>query len=156
MVELDSNFIMNTVFPRVMKAALWGAFTFMLVYYLPLSLIPRNVPQNILPFDYRAQLFDFAMISVFFAIAGQLFSKTVIGYGFGIARAIVIVAYFLVVSEGGILTLTVPVSEYTLNLTVDISIILLMIIAVNLLSIAKNLLGAINILTEKSADIDLK
>lgn len=156
MVELDSNFIMNTVFPRVMKAALWGAFTFMIVYYLPLSLIPSNIPQNILPFDYRAQLFEFAMISVFFAIAGQLFSKTVIGCGFGIARAIVIVAYFLVVSEGGILNLTVPVSEYTLNLTIDISIILLMIIAVNLLSIAKNLLGAINILTEKSTDVNLK
>jgi len=156
MVELDSNFIMNTVFPRVMKAALWGAFTFMMVYYLPLSLIPSNLPQNVLPFDYSAQLFDFAMISVFFAVAGQLFSKTVIGCGFGIARAIVIVAYFLVVSEGGILNLTVPVSEYTLNLTVDISIILLMIIAVNLLSIAKNLLGAISILTEKSTTIDLK
>ena len=156
MVELDSNFIMNTVFPRVMKAALWGAFTFMIVYYLPLSLIPSNITQNILPFDYRAQLFEFAMISVFFAIAGQLFSKTVIGCGFGIARAIVIVAYFLVVSEGGILNLTVPVSEYTLNLTIDISIILLMIIAVNLLSIAKNLLGAINILTEKSTDVNLK
>ena len=156
MVELDSNFIMNTVFPRVMKAALWGAFTFIIVYYLPLSLIPSNITQNILPFDYRAQLFEFAMISVFFAIAGQLFSKTVIGCGFGIARAIVIVAYFLVVSEGGILNLTVPVSEYTLNLTIDISIILLMIIAVNLLSIAKNLLGAINILTEKSTDVNLK
>jgi hypothetical protein len=156
MVELDSNFIMNTVFPRVMKAALWGAFTFMMVYYLPLALIPSNLPQNVLPFDYSAQLFDFAMISVFFAVAGQLFSKTVIGCGFGIARAIVIVAYFLVVSEGGILNLTVPVSEYTLNLTVDISIILLMIIAVNLLSIAKNLLGAISILTEKSTTIDLK
>jgi hypothetical protein len=156
MVELDSNFIMNTVFPRVMKAAIMGAVTFMVVYYLPLSLIPRNIPQNILPFDYRAQLLEFAAISVFFAVAGQLFSKTVIGCGFGIARAIVIVAYFLVVSEGGILTLTVPVSEYTLNLTIDISIILLIVIAVNLLSIAKNLLGAIAILSEKSTDIDLK
>lgn len=155
MVELDSNFIMNTVFPRVMKAALWGAFTFMIVYYLPLTLIFNNLPANVVPFDYKAQLFDFALISVFFAVAGQLFSKTIIGCGFGIARAIVIVAYFLVLSDGGVLSLTVPVSDYTLNLTLDISIILLMIIAVNLLSVAKNLLGAINILTEKSTSIDL-
>ena len=156
MVELDSNFIMNTVFPRVMKAALWGAFTFMIVYYLPLSLIPNNLPANVVPFDYKTQLFDFALISVFFAVAGQLFSKTVIGCGFGIARAIVIVAYFLVLSDGGVLSLTVPVADYTLNLTLDITIILLMIIAVNMLSVAKNLLGAINILTEKSTNIDLK
>jgi hypothetical protein len=155
MVELDSNFVMNTVFPRVMKAGLWGAFTFMTVYYLPLALLPSNIPQNILSFNYKAQLLDFALISVFFAIAGQLFSKTVIGCGFGIARALVIVAYFLVISGGGILTLTVPISEFTLNLTIDISIILLMIVAVNLLSIAKNLLEAINILTENSTNIDL-
>ena len=156
MVELDSNFIMNTVFPRVMKATLMGALTVMVVYYLPLSLLPNNIPQNILPFDYRAQLFQFALISVFFAVAGQLFAKTVIGHGFGIAKAIVIIAYFMVVSNGGMFSLAVPVGDFTLSLTVDITIILLMVVAVNLLGIAKNLLGAISILTEKSTDIDLK
>ncbi|HSQ53482.1 MAG TPA: hypothetical protein VLM82_03465, partial [Acidobacteriota bacterium] len=80
---------------------------------------------------------------------------TVIGHGFGIAKAIVIIAYLLVLSNGGILNLTVPVGDFTLNLTIDITIILLMIIAVNMLSVAKNLLGAIGILTEKSTDIDL-
>lgn len=156
MVKLNSNFIMNTVFPRVMKAALMGALTVMVVYYLPLALLPNNLPQNIIPFDYRGQLFQFALISVFFVVAGQLFAKTVIGHGFGIARAIVIIAYFLVVSNGGIFSLSVPVEDFTLNLTIDITIILLMVIAVNLLSIAKNLLGAINILTEKSTEIDLQ
>ena len=156
MVELDSNFIMNTVFPRVMKAALMGALTVMVVYYLPLSLLPNNIPQNIMPFDYRAQLFQFALISVFFAVAGQLFAKTVVGHGFGIAKALVIIAYFMVVSNGGMFSLAVPVGDFTLNVTVDITIFLLMVVAVNLLSIAKNLLGAINILTEKSTNIDLK
>jgi hypothetical protein len=154
MVELDSNFIMNTVFPRVMKAALMGALTYMVVYYLPLALLPSNLPLSVMPFDYRGQLFQFAVISVFFAVTGQLFAKTVIGHGFGIAKAIVIIAYLLVLSNGGILNLTVPVGDFTLNLTVDITIILLMIIAVNMLSVAKNLLGAICILTEKSTDID--
>jgi hypothetical protein len=154
MVELNSNFIMNTVFPRVMKAALMGALTYMVVYYLPLALLPSNLPLSMMPFDYRAQLFQFAVISVFFAVAGQLFAKTVIGYGFGIAKAIVIIAYLLVLSNGGILNFTVPVGDFTINLTIDITIILLMIIAVNMLSVAKNLLGAIGILTEKSTDID--
>ena len=154
MVELNSNFIMNTVFPRVMKAALMGALTFMVVYYLPLALLPSNLPLSMMPFDYRTQLFQFAVISVFFAVAGQLFAKTVIGYGFGIAKAIVIITYLLILSNGGILNLTVPVGDFTLNLTIDITIILLMIIAVNMLSVAKNLLGAIGILTEKSTDID--
>ena len=154
MAELNSKFIMKEVLPRVAKASVWGALTFVLVYYLPMMLIPQDFPQNLIQFDYRAQLFNFAMISVFFAVVGQLFSKTIIGCGFGIAKAIIIIAYFFMVSEGGIFKLTLPVSEYTLNFTLDISIILLMIVSVNLLGVAKNLLEAINILTEKSTEND--
>lgn len=155
MVKIDSNFVMNTAFPRIMKAALWGAFTFMVVYYLPMSLFPSELPKSFIPFDYKAQLLNFALISVFFAVAGQLFSKTVIGCGFGIAKAIVIVAYFIAVSNGGLLSLSIPVSGFSVNFTLDISLILLMIIAVNVLGVAKNLLEAINILTEKETKIDL-
>ncbi len=155
MAELNTKLIMKTVLPRVLKATVWGTFTFVMVYYLPLMLIPKDIPQNIIPFDYTAQLLDFAMISIFFAVVGQLFSGTVIGCGFGIARAIVIIAYFFVVSDGGVFSVTLPISEVTVNLTLDITIILLMIVSVNLLSIAKNLLEAITILTEKSTNIDL-
>jgi len=155
MAELNAKLIMKTVLPRVLKATVWGTFTFVLVYYLPLMLIPQDIPQNILPFDYTAQLFDFAMISIFFVVVGQLFSRTIIGCGFGIARALVIIAYFFVVSDGGVFSVTLPISEVTVNLTLDITIILLMIVSANLLSIAKNLFEAITLLTEKSTRIDL-
>jgi len=154
MAELNANFVTKTVLPRVLKAAVWGTFTFVMVYYLPLMLIPQDLPQNILPFDYTAQLLDFAVISVLFAVVGQLFSGTVIGCGFGIARALVIIAYFFVVSEGGVFSVTLPISEVTVNLTLDISILLLMIVSVNLLSIAKNLFEAITLLAEKSTEIN--
>jgi len=154
MAELNANFVTKTVLPRVLKAAVWGTFTFVLVYYVPLMLIPQDLPQNILPFDYTAQLLQFAVISVFFAVVGQLFSGTVIGCGFGIARALVIIAYFFVVSEGGVFSITLPISEVTVNLIIDISTIFLMIVSVNLLSIAKNLFEAISILNEKSNRID--
>jgi hypothetical protein len=154
MAELNSELILKTVLPRVLKAAVWGTFTFVMVYYLPLMLIPQDIPKNILPFDYTAQLLDFAVISVFFAVVGQLFSGTVIGCGFGIARALVIIVYFFAVSEGGVFSVTLPISEFTVKLAVDISILLLMIISVNLLSIAKNLFEAITLLTEKSTRID--
>jgi len=155
MAELDSNFVTKTVLPRVLKAAVWGTFTFVMVYYLPLMLIPKDIPQNILPFDYTARLLDFAVISVFFAVVGQLFSGTVIGCGFGIARALVIISLFFVISEGGVFSVTLPISEVTVNLTLDISTLLLMIVSVNLLSIAKNLFEAIALLNEASNRIDL-
>ena len=154
MAELSSKFSTKEVLPRVFKATLWGTITFVLVYYIPMMLIPEDLPQNLIQFDYTAQLLNFAILSVFFAVVGQLFSKTIIGCGFGIAKAIIIIVYFFMVSEGGIFKLVLPVSEYTLNFTIDISIILLMMVSVNLLGIAKNLFEAINILTEKSTEIN--
>ena len=150
MAELNAKLILKTVVPRVLKAAVWGSLTFLIVYQLPMMLYPTDL----FPVDYTAALFDFAIISIFFAVAGQLFSGTIIGCGFGIARALVIIAYFFVISEGGIFSVTLPISEVTVNLAVDISIFLLMVVSVNLFAIAKNLLEAITILTEKSTEIN--
>ena len=150
MAEFNAKLILKTVVPRVLKATVWGSLTFLIVYYLPMMLYPTDL----LPVDYATTLFDFAIISVFFTVVGQLFSGTIIGCGFGIAKAIVIIAYFFGVSEGGVFSVTLPISEVTVNLSVDISIFLLMLVSVNLFAIAKNLLEAITILTEKSTEIN--
>ena len=150
MVNLTPDFILKQVLPRVLKAVLWGSVTFLVVYYLPMMLYP----QDLLPIDYTASLIQFAIISVFFTVLGQLLSGTIIGCGFGVAKALVIIAFFFAISEGGIFSLTLPVTEVVINLSVDISTILLMIVSVNLFDIAKNLLEAINILTQKATDID--
>ena len=150
MVKLTTDLILKQVLPRVLKAVLWGSVTFLVVYYLPMMLYP----QDLLPIDYAAPLLEFAIISVFFTVVGQLLSGTIIGCGFGVARALVIIAYFFTISEGGIFSLTLPVTEVVVHLSVDISTILLMIVSVNLFDIAKNLLEAINILTQNATDID--
>ena len=151
MAEAIAKLVLKEAFPRVLKATVWGALTFLVVYWLPMMLYPTDI----LPLDYATPLFQFATIAVFFAVVGQLFSGTIIGCGFGVAKAIVIIAYFFAVSDGGVFSVTLPISELTVNLAVDISILLLMIVSVNLLNIAKNLLAAIVLLTEKSTNIDL-
>jgi len=151
MVELNANLIMKTVIPRVLKATVWGSVTFLVVYHLPLMLVPTDI----FPIDYATMLFDLALISVFFVVVGQLFAGTIIGCGFGIARALVIMVYFFTVADGGVFSVTLPITEVTINLTFDISIILLMIVSVNLFDIAKNLLEAITILTEQTTEIDI-
>ena len=153
MVKLTTDLILKQVLPRVLKAVLWGSVTFLVVYYLPMMLYP----QDLLPIDYTDSLIQFAIISVFFTVLGQLLSGTIIGCGFGVAKALVIIAFFFAISEGGIFSLTLKttsVTEVVINLSVDISTILLMIVSVNLFDIAKNLLEAINILTQKATDID--
>jgi hypothetical protein len=151
MAEAISKLFMKEAFPRVLKATVWGAVTFLVVYWLPMMLYPTDI----FPFDYATPLLQFATIAVFFAVAGQLFSGTVIGCGFGVAKAIVVIAYFFAVSDGGVFSVTLPISELTVNLAIDISIILLMVVSVNLINIAKNLLAAIVLLTEKSNNLDL-
>lgn len=151
MVKLNSRFILKTVVPRVLKAAVWGSLIYIVVYYLPLILFPSEI----LPFDYASELASFGIIAVFFAVAGALFSGTILGCGLGVARAIIIIAYFFAVSDSGIINVTLPVAEVSMNFTVDITIILLMIVSTSLLDIARNLLQAIIFLNEKSAVIDL-
>jgi len=151
MAELNAKLIMKKAIPQVLKAAVWGSLTYILVYYLPLILFPSET----LPFDYTPALLNFAVIAVFFAVVTVLFSGTILGYGFGIARDIVIIAYFFAVSDSGVFNVTLAVMEVPVNLTVDISIILLMIISVNLLDIVRNLLQALTLLTEKTTVIDL-
>jgi hypothetical protein len=151
MAKLDVSSILDDIVPRILKATVWGSITFLVVYYLPTLLYP----QDLLPLDYLTPLLTFAAISVFFAVAGQLFSGTLIGCGFGVARAIVVIAYFFSISDGGIFSLTLPVSEVTVNVAVDLSLFLLMVIAVNLLGISKNILEAISILTDDASEIDI-
>ena len=151
MAEAIAKLFLKEAFPRVLKATVWGALTFLVVYWLPMMLYPTDM----LPLDYATPLAQFATIAVFFAVVGQLFSGTIIGCGFGVAKAIVVIAYFFAVSDGGVFSVTLPISELTVNLAVDISILLLMIVSVNLINIAKNLLAAIDLLTEKSTNIDL-
>ena len=151
MAKLDLSLILKEAVPRILKAVIWGSLTFLIVYYLPMMFYP----QELLPIDYVTPLIQFATISVFFAVAGQLFSGTIIGCSFGVARAIVVIAYFFMLSDGGIFSITLPFGEVTVNFALDLTLFLLMIIAVNLLSIAKNILEAISILAENSTEINL-
>jgi hypothetical protein len=151
MAELNIRLKLKKVRPRVLEATVWSLLTYILIYYLPLILYPSEI----LPFDYTNTLLDFTIIAIFFAVATSLFSGSILGHGFGIARAITIIAYFFVISGNGIFTVTLPVMEVPVNLTVDITLILLMIISVNLLDIVRNLLQAITLLAKKANDIDL-
>lgn len=151
MVKLNSRFILKTIVPRILKAAVWGSIIYIVIYYLPLILFPSEI----LSLNYSSELVSFAVIAVFFAVAGELFSGTILGCGLGVVRAIIVITYFFAVSDRGVIKVTLPVAEVPINFTVDISIILLMIISVSLLDIVRNLLQALSFINEKSAVVDL-
>jgi hypothetical protein len=140
----EKSFIRKMV-PNVFKAAVWGIFTYMIVSYLPTLLFPIDF----LPFGYN-QFFDlFVGIAVFFTVITNLFSGTIFGYAFSIARGLVMIIYFIVAFNGGIISLTMPMSEVTANLVVDVKAFLTILVLVNLLGIGKSLLQVTNFLAKK-------
>lgn len=140
----EKSLIMKMV-PNVSKAAVWGIFTYMIVSYLPTLLFPIDF----LPFGYN-QFFDlFVGIAVFFAVITNLFSGTIFGYAFSIARGLVMIIYFIVAFNGGIISLTMPMLEVTVNLVVDVKAFLAILVLINLLGIGKSLLQITNFLAKK-------
>ena len=152
MVKLDSKFFMKKVLPRVIKAAIWGTISYLIVYYLPQMLLSSDM----VPMEFSSSLFDYGLITVFFVVMGQLLSGTIFGCGFGIAKALTIMVFFFSVADGGLFSLTVPFTDVVINLTFDISVILVMIVSVNLFDIARNLLEAISLLTDQTTQINWK
>ena len=138
------SFIKKMV-PNVFKAAVWGVITYVLVGYLPTLLFPIDF----LPFGYN-QLFDlFVGIAVFFAVITNLFSGTIFGYAFSIARALIMIIYFIAAFSGGIISLIMPMQEFTVSIVVDVKAFLIILVLVNLLAIGKSLLQVTGFLAKK-------
>jgi hypothetical protein len=143
--ESGEKSLVRKMIPNVFKAAVWGMITYVFVGYLPTLLFPMDF----LAFGFN-QLFDlFVGITVFFAVITNLFSGTILGYAFSIARALVMIIYFIFALDGGIISLSMPISEVTASFVVDVKVFLTILVLVNLLGIGKNLLQVTSFLAKK-------
>jgi len=91
----------------------------------------------------------FVGIAVFFAVITNLFSGTIFGYAFSIARALIMIIYFIAAFNGGIVSLTMPLREFTVSIVVDVKAFLTILVLVNLLGIGKSLLQVTGFLAKK-------
>ncbi|MDH5438010.1 MAG: hypothetical protein OEX76_03820 [Candidatus Bathyarchaeota archaeon] len=137
--------LIEKLIPRVLKATLWGALTYVFVYYLPMLIYPMDL----LPLEYSQLFYLFVGITVFFTVVTKLFSGTILEHAFGIARALIMIIYFIAVFDGGIISLTMPMMGTTVNLAVDLKAFLTILILVNLLGIAKSMFQATKFLAKK-------
>lgn len=119
-----------------------GLATFLIVYFVPTLLFPVSV----IPAEYEPLLYLFVAFMVFLAVAIELFSGTIIHHALKIARAMVLMAFFVYSFSGGIVAVDVEM----VHVIVDLRVLLAMLILINLLALAKNVLGAVNFLSEKS------
>lgn len=136
--------------PRTLKATLWGTITFF-IYYLPYNFLITSLLTLPGVSDLVLETFFsvFLIIVVFFAVTIKLFSGTVFQYAFSIARALILMIYFIYAFGGGIITLAPSVGDVTFNIMLDLRIFLAMFLIINLFSLGKSLLQAIDFLARE-------
>ena len=145
--ERKTEGLLKRILWKASKAALAGFFTLLLVYFLPTLLFPVNV----LPEEYMPLFQLFVIISVSFAVVIELFSGTIIQHMLGIAKALILITFFFYAFDGGVVTADIEMTRVIIDLRVFLAILIL----VNLLGLAKNVLGAISFLSEKTENSKL-
>jgi hypothetical protein len=141
----DSKTFARKIVPKIFKAALLGVIAYLPMYFLSALVSP------IQPFfPWYAPLTNiFAGVFIFFLVAGVFSSGTVFQYVFGVARTLVLMIFFIYALNSGIITLAVPIEDATVNVIIDITVVLAMLLLVCILGIAKNVVQAIGFAARK-------
>ncbi len=141
----DAKSFTRKIAPRAFKAVLLVAISYLPVYFL------SNLMSSVQPFFpwYEPLTNIFTVVFIFFLVASVFLSGTIFQYVFGVARTLVLMIYFILVLNGGVITLTMPIEDTTFNVLVDLDMILAIIILICLLGIVKTILQAIDFGTRK-------
>ncbi|RLI39784.1 hypothetical protein DRO60_00260 [Candidatus Bathyarchaeota archaeon] len=142
---------------RVLKAMLAGVIAYITSYVIPQYLFGGLLrafggampPGALTPSEL---LVLFATIVVFFTVAIELTRDTVFEHALAIGRAITLLFFFIYAAGGGVVHLTltpelgVPVP---MEITIDATKLLFMIVGINLLEIGKSLVSAVYEISER-------
>jgi len=147
--EIDVKGLLRKVLPRVLKAAFWGFLMggeALLLYHTPefsgqfASFFPSGEPLFLI----------FMVIFVSFEVAIQLLSGTILSYALGVARAFISMVLLVHITNGGIMTMTMPLEGITLHFTIDFRTVLAVFFLFSLATILKNILQAVEFLSERA------
>ena len=142
---------------RVLRATLAGAIAYITSYMIPQYLFGHLLgafggampPGALTPSEL---LVLFATIVVFFTVAIEFTRDTVFEHALAIGRAITLLFFFIYAAGGGVVHLTltpeleVPVP---MEITIDATKLLFMIVGIDLLEIGKSLVGAVYEVSER-------
>jgi nitrate/nitrite transporter NarK len=138
--------------PRVAKATIKGLLFLLLFYIIPmffLSQVAGFAPQ--LSEDFQQRVAVFAAIAIFFAVATELTSGTIYQHALSIGRALILIVYFVIALEGGILKMDLDIIEgQQVSIMADLRTYLMILISIDLLGLAKSVLQMVNFLSERT------
>jgi len=134
--------------PRISRALIKGFLWFLLLYMVPIFILSiAGIPADLFP-DYTMLLGVFAATTVVFIVAAELFSKTVFQHVFNMAKAVVLMVFFVYALNGGF----VAVNFGTVHIMVDLRLYLAMLLTINFLGLTKSALQTLNFLSEKTTE----
>lgn len=153
MSENESNkSLAKKLLPRIAKAAVKGIIYFALFYVLPMfifSQLSQFAPQFFARYEQTVTVF--AAILIFFVLASELTSGTIYQHALNIGKALILIVFFVLALNGGIVKLDIDIAgSQRVSLVANLTLFLLMLIAIDLLGLAKSVLQAVNFLSEKT------
>jgi len=142
--------IAKKMLPRIVKAVVKGVLYLVFLYVLPMlivSQVSQFAPE--LFGRYEQLLTLFVAVVIFFVVASELTAGTIFQYAFNIGKAIILIVFFVLALDGGIVSLNLSFEGVNLNIWADLTVYLAMLITIDLLGLAKSVLQAVNFLSEK-------
>ena len=138
--DISLNELFRKLFPRILKATIVAAIVgvCLLVFWLVISKALESYP------ECRILFAVFAWATVLFTFAIRVTDGTIYKYCFIIGRAFFLITYTVYATNGGMLSL----DFMDFHLTLEFIPVLSLMILVNLLTIAKGVLQAIEFTSE--------
>jgi len=148
------------IIPRVLRAILWGFIMggeMLLLLYLP-QFIPQfgEEAMEILPVQTTVGLSYFFLVFAGIEVTIQLLRGTVFPYVLSMARSIISIVLLIQMTNGGIMTFTIQppsgaqmAAGTSISFTLNFQPILGVILLLSIISVIKNLLQAVDYLSQK-------
>jgi len=127
---------------RVSKAAVKATVVYVVYVILARLLAPISM---IFP-DFQQIIAAFVVVYIVLMVVGDLASGTIFQHLLNAVKASFVIAYLIFALNTGIFNYTVG----NTNLIIDLRLFLVIVMFLGLLGLAKSVLGAINLLNEKS------
>ena len=143
-MEVKNKILVKSILLRTLKAGIKAFLIY--VAYVIFLLLTKPIYNFI---GQYSQVIDVFFITILiFTFISELSSGTIYQYMFSFSRELFIIFYFINVLNGGAIRMNVENVEFSVNLQFFILVLILM----GVLGMARNTLGAINFLNEKSEE----
>ncbi len=136
--------------PRIAKAAVKAVFYLVFLYIIPTLIVSQlsSFAPSIFS-TYENYLAIFAGVIIFFVVASELTAGTIYQHAFNIGRALVLLVFFVIALQGGIISQNFVAQGYTFHLAVDLRIYLAILISIDLLTLGRSVLQAIDFMSQR-------